>query len=159
MAQWGKILRCFSVILKNLVMVGLVLVTRRKRSAPGTWDEGEVPVLIWLSFLTFAAARNPGKCPRLLWVSSLLLLLLSRFFANLFASLVVFLYIVNRKQLILFLSRLFFFRYKYCILFFLNFLISLVYISRCLPRKEIQIRISKMFPRLFVLCCCCCCLP
>lgn len=109
MAQWGKILRCFSVILKNLVMVGLVLVTRRKRSAPGTWDEGEVPVLIWLSFLTFAAARNPGKCPRLLWVSSLLLLLLlSRFFANLFASLVVFLYIVNRKQLILFLSRLFF---------------------------------------------------
>lgn len=107
MAQWGKILRCFSVILKNLVMVGLVLVTRRKRSAPGTWDEGEVPVLIWLSFLTFAAAPYPGKCPRLLWVSSLLLLL-SRFFANLFASLVVFLYIVNRKQLILFLSRLFF---------------------------------------------------
>lgn len=129
---------------------------REGRQLRRTWDEKDEEFWFWL----FWRILENDVLDTLVGFLGLLLLLLSLllFLLIYLLSLVVFfLYIVNRKQLILFLSR--FFRYKYCILFFLNFLISLVYISRCLPRKEIQIRISKMFPRLFVLCCCCCCLP
>lgn len=63
------------------------------------------------------------------------------FFANLFAKFGF--YIVNRKQLILFLSRFFAINIVYC--FFLNFLISLVYISRCCQGKRSKSEYQKCF--------------
>lgn len=70
-----------------------------------------------------------GMRPRLLWVSFFTVVVVTFVFANLFAKFgFFFLYIVNRKQLILFLSRLFFaINIVYCFLEFSYF--SCIYLA------------------------------